>query len=327
MALPRRVPARVPRPTRRERSLELLSAQQALATPATGAGAEVDHATLIHLDYASSGHTGFAATSDLHDPLTIREIDGAPTGQPSVLKITNGTLTDNGDGSFTLTIPAGAVGADPTQKITGGTAVAGSAATFMRSDAAPGIADHAITNALFRQGAGRSVVGVTGGSDADVADIAAVGLGDILRTDETAGLVFGPLASALATLGADVTLTVAATWYDGPTITLAAGIWLVLAHAVVSSPANTAIRSRISVDDGNLVQYIGAEASCPAMGSGIVGYVNLACSKVITLADSTIFTLRARSTGPGAILKYTAENVIYTTQIMAVRIGGYVAAE
>lgn len=37
--------------------------------------------------------------------MTIQEIDGSPTGTPATLKVTNGTLTDNGDTSFTLTIP------------------------------------------------------------------------------------------------------------------------------------------------------------------------------------------------------------------------------
>lgn len=40
--------------------------------------------------------------------LTIREVDGSPTGTPSTLKFPNGTLTDNGDGSFTFTEAAGA---------------------------------------------------------------------------------------------------------------------------------------------------------------------------------------------------------------------------
>ena len=33
--------------------------------------------------------------------LIIEEIDGAPTGAPYKLKVSNGALTDNGDGTFT----------------------------------------------------------------------------------------------------------------------------------------------------------------------------------------------------------------------------------
>lgn len=34
--------------------------------------------------------------------LTIQEVDGTPSGTPSILKMPNGSLTDNGDGSFTF---------------------------------------------------------------------------------------------------------------------------------------------------------------------------------------------------------------------------------
>jgi len=36
--------------------------------------------------------------------IKIQEIDGSPAGRPRTLKITNATLTDNGDGTFTLDI-------------------------------------------------------------------------------------------------------------------------------------------------------------------------------------------------------------------------------
>jgi hypothetical protein len=45
--------------------------------------------------------------TDLDTALTIREVDGAPSGTPTTLKFPNGTLTDNGDGSYTYTAAAG----------------------------------------------------------------------------------------------------------------------------------------------------------------------------------------------------------------------------
>lgn len=42
--------------------------------------------------------------------LVIQEIDGSPTGTPTTLKVSNGALTDNGDGSFTLVTGAGGGG-------------------------------------------------------------------------------------------------------------------------------------------------------------------------------------------------------------------------
>ena len=39
--------------------------------------------------------------------MTVREEDGSPTGTPSTLKFSNGSVTDNGDGSFSITNPGG----------------------------------------------------------------------------------------------------------------------------------------------------------------------------------------------------------------------------
>jgi hypothetical protein len=50
--------------------------------------------------------------------LTIQEVDGTPTGSFGTLKLPNGTLTDNGDGSVTYT-PAGTGGALSVQEIDG----------------------------------------------------------------------------------------------------------------------------------------------------------------------------------------------------------------
>ena len=42
-------------------------------------------------------------------PLVIEEEDGVPTGSPDTLKVPNGSLTDNGDGSFSLAISGAAL--------------------------------------------------------------------------------------------------------------------------------------------------------------------------------------------------------------------------
>ena len=44
---------------------------------------------------------------------TFQEVDGTPSGQFSTVKVSNGTLTDNGDGTATLTTGGGGGGGSP----------------------------------------------------------------------------------------------------------------------------------------------------------------------------------------------------------------------
>ena len=64
----------------------------------TGASSD-DVLTFDGTKFAPAAPTGGAA-------LTIEEEDGSPTGTPGTLKFTNGTVTDNGDGSFSVAIPS-----------------------------------------------------------------------------------------------------------------------------------------------------------------------------------------------------------------------------
>lgn len=48
--------------------------------------------------------------ASFQEVLTIQDVDGSPKGTPHTLKFTNGTVTDNGDGSFTVTITPPGVG-------------------------------------------------------------------------------------------------------------------------------------------------------------------------------------------------------------------------
>ena len=72
-------------------------------------------------------------------PLKIEEVDESPTGRPSTLKVTNGSLTDNGDNTFTLLTGAGGGGA--TQAGGGaGTRIGGAGATTSITGSAVGYA-------------------------------------------------------------------------------------------------------------------------------------------------------------------------------------------
>lgn len=155
--------------------------------------------------------------------------------------------------------------------------------------------------------------------------------GDIPVIEETADLAFGPLKNHTNSQGGDTTLTAPGMWYTITSIDLEPGIWLVTAHAVISSSAaNTALpKARIRVDTGGMLgSYPSQEGCCPAMGSGNYGYVPLSVQFVVTVTDAaatTTFNLQGRGTA-GSLAKGALDTGEYpANELTAVRIGGYVA--
>jgi len=97
-------------------------------TPVSGGSTGTVTVSALTLPNVSQGGSGCMAVS---------EIDGSPTGCFAALKFSNGAVTDNGDGTGTITtgVGGGSV-ANPTGTI-GLSAINGTATTAMRSDAAP----------------------------------------------------------------------------------------------------------------------------------------------------------------------------------------------
>lgn len=58
------------------------------------------------------------------------------------------------------------------------------------------------------------------------------------------------ITSATATLSGTVALSVSGTWYDGPSVVLSAGTWLITAHASFSRTTATATTWEARVHDG-----------------------------------------------------------------------------
>ena len=101
----------------------------------------------------------------------------------------------------------------------------------------------------------------------------------------------GTITSLSASLSADVALTTTATWYDGPSVSLPAGTWLVIGQITHVRSATTAetIYSRISngTTHYSSTQFYHASVT----GTGVI----LPMIAKITLAATTTIKLQATS--------------------------------
>lgn len=129
------------------------------------------------------------------------------------------------------------------------------------------------------------------------------------------------LTSASATLAADVTLTSSGTWYDGPSLLLAAGTWLVTAHITLAKTATTAITyfSRISTGATHYASSQQYQASVANHST------HLALTALVTIADSTTVKIQSTSNAGAASVAMKAATTINNsgnnaTTITAVRV-------
>lgn len=106
------------------------------------------------------------------------------------------------------------------------------------------------------------------------------------------------LTSQSADLATTVTMTAANTYYDGPTITLAAGTWLIVAQVTIEDPAGTGGRNTSKLWDGTTVSS-SLESSAPAGAStamtlsGIVAPTGSTTYKVSVASSQNLHTIRA----------------------------------
>ena len=89
--------------------------------------------------------------------------------------------------------------------------------------------------------------------------IGEVASGDQATAAQYNTVLAGPLGE-IAQLGADVTLTTANTWYDGPSLSLTAATWLLIASVELSAlgtikiwDGTTAYGSGETIDEGTVV--------------------------------------------------------------------------
>ncbi|MDP3458513.1 MAG: hypothetical protein Q8S09_04480 [Hyphomonas sp.] len=131
----------------------------------------------------------------------------------------------------------------------------------------------------------------------------------------------GALPYATAALGADVSMPTTGTWYDGPQVTLAAGVWMVTAHVTFIRNATTVTQWIARLFNGAT-----AVASGQMYGPSVSGHsVQLALTALIELSAETTITLQGTTNAGDSNCLMKAATAIsgsgnHATRINAVRI-------
>jgi trimeric autotransporter adhesin len=132
------------------------------------------------------------------------------------------------------------------------------------------------------------------------------------------------LSTASNALTTDVSMSSGSTFYDGGSISLGAGTWLITANATIESSNNSAMKITGKIWDGTTV-YGASEGAVGSLGGGAKGYVNVSINSLVTVSSTTSIKASYASTIASCSLKAaTADNNTgtsgKTTTITAVRI-------
>jgi hypothetical protein len=130
------------------------------------------------------------------------------------------------------------------------------------------------------------------------------------------------LAYANAKLDTDVTLVSAGTYYDGPSITLAPGIWLVNGQVTIKHTKNSAVVFVTRLSTGT-THYSSTESHIHDKNPNVS---NLNMSTIVNLTASTTVKIQTACDDSSSISYMIAATVNYgsgnnATQISAIRIG------
>lgn len=154
-----------------------------------------------------------------------------------------------------------------------------------------------------------------------------------VRKGEVEGEAFGAAKSLLAlnlfsrsaSLGADVALTVANQWYDGPFIALTSGLWIVMAQAQHRNDAAVGAGGQFvaRIWDGAAVLSASEVTHDTASGSARTLFM----TAIVSIKANKVLTLQARSNVGSANLKLKATAPaagadLVATRITAMRFGG-----
>ena len=112
------------------------------------------------------------------------------------------------------------------------------------------------------------------------------------------------LTNASAFLATDVAMAAANTWYDGPTVSLAAGTWLVMASATLGRTTTTAGHYNIRISTGT-THYASVQQYHASVANN---WAALSCNAIVTLASTTTIKLQASGTITSDVLKAATAN-------------------
>jgi hypothetical protein len=124
-----------------------------------------------------------------------------------------------------------------------------------------------------------------------------------------------------AKLASDVQLAVTGTWYNGPSVDLPAGTWLVIGNATVGRTTTTALKYVLRLSTGT-VHYASAETY---MASAVNHWCEMTVQSIIVLAATTTVRLQATTTSgaTGNLMKAATADYgsgANATQISAIRL-------
>ena len=114
--------------------------------------------------------------------------------------------------------------------------------------------------------------------------------------------------TATNALSGDVTMTSANTYYDGPSVTLAAGTWLLNGTVTLLSAAGTtAVNYTCKLWDGTTTTS-SSEGGARVTGTSATQKVSIALSGIVSPGGSTTYKVSCASTGASGALKATASD-------------------
>jgi hypothetical protein len=132
------------------------------------------------------------------------------------------------------------------------------------------------------------------------------------------------VTASSSSLTADVTMTTAGTWYNGPSVTLQSGTYLIIGQATVASPTNTAHRFTSRISNESTTYYVEAQQSTAAAGGSVRATATATMVTTVTLGAQTNLRIEATSTQNTCLLKAEATDnsslADRATSIIAVKI-------